>query len=184
MLYELRAYRVADGRMDEEIARALGTILPEAEGGLGLFARYGVPRPVGMWRALTGPHLPSVLFLYPWDSAQQRARAFESFGEDPAWLRYRAATNAGSEIVDRMDDLLLTGPEPGALPSDALYEFTWEPPPAGAAVAIGPLVPLCGARPGPLHVLAHDEAVLTSMAPQELGDRSFCRLVAAGGGAP
>jgi hypothetical protein len=177
MLYELRAYRVADGRMDEEIARALGTILSEAEGGLGLFARYGVPRPVGMWRALTGPHLPSMLFLYPWESAQQRAGAFETFGADPAWLRYRAVTNAGSEIVDRMDDLLLTGPAPGALAADALFEFTWDTPASDAAVVLGPLTPLCGSRPGPLRVLAHDEAELARLEPREAAERSFCRLV-------
>ena len=54
-LYEMRFYRVADGRMDDELARGLACILPPAEGGRGLFDRYGIPRPVGLWRVLNGP---------------------------------------------------------------------------------------------------------------------------------
>lgn len=174
MLYEMRAYRVADGRIEEEIARALGTILDPSEGGLGMFARYGIPKPIGIWRVLSGPALPSVIFLYPWKSAADRSRAFEAFGQDAEWLNYRASTNAGTEIVDRMDDLLLTGPEPGRLALDALYEFTWGEPPGAASVAIGPLVPLCGSRTGPLHVLRHDEPLpATALAD----DRTLCRLV-------
>lgn len=175
MLYEMRAYRVADGRMEEEIARALGTILDPSEGGLGMFARYGIPKPTGIWRVLSGPALPSVIFLYPWKSAHDRSRAFEAFGQDAEWLRYRKSTNAGTEIVDRMDDLLLTGPKPGRLPLDALYEFTWDEPPGGASVAIGPLVPLCGSRTGPLYVLRHDKA---GPIPALVDERTLCRLVA------
>src|SRR3954470_16427289 len=99
-LYEMRSYRVADGRMADELARGLACILPVGEGGSGLFDRYHIPRPVGLWRALSGPRMPAVIFLYRWESVAQRAQAFETFYDDPDWNMMRARSNAGSEIVN------------------------------------------------------------------------------------
>jgi hypothetical protein len=158
LLYEMRSYRVADGRMGDELARGLACILAPADGGRGLFDRYGIPRPVGLWRVLSGPHLPAVIFLYRWQSVAERAHAFETFYEDPDWTALRASTNEGSEIVDNMDDILLRGPPPEALPSEGIYEFARGMPPRGTRTVIGPLAPLCGDDPSDLRVVVHDAA--------------------------
>jgi hypothetical protein len=175
-LYEMRSYRVADGRMADELARGLACVLGAGEGGTGLFDRYRIPRPVGLWRAMSGPRLPAVIFLYRWESVAQRAHAFETFYDDVEWNALRASTNAGSEIVDCMDDILLRGPAPRELPPDATYEFVRGVPPKGTRTVIGPLAPLCGGDPSDLNVVVHDAA---SLAPDgRLDARILCRRVA------
>jgi hypothetical protein len=177
-LYEMRSYRVADGRNAHELARGLACILRADEGGSGLFDRYGIPRPVGLWRVLSGPRLPAVIFIYRWESVAQRAHAFETFYDDAEWNVLRASTNAGSEIVDCMDDILLRGPAPGELPADTTYEFIRGAPPQGTRTVIGPLAPLCGGDPSDLNVVVHDAA---SLAPDSrLDARILCRRVALG----
>jgi hypothetical protein len=153
-IYEMRTYRVDDGRMVDELVRGLDCVLSRDEGGTGLFERFAIPRPVGLWRLFTGPHLPAVLFLYRWPSVAARAKAFEAFYEDPEWQALRATSNGGTEIVDRMDDVLLTGPPPGALPADATFEFVRGPEPAGPPPVIGPLRPLCGTTGATLSIHA------------------------------
>jgi hypothetical protein len=182
LLYEMRAYRVADGRMGEELQRGLDCILAPAAGGLGLFDRYAIPRPVGLWRAMSGPHQPAVIFLYCWQSVAQRANAFETFYVDPAWQALRASTNDGSEIVDCMDDILLRGPAPAALPANAIYEFTRGAPRSGTRTVIGPLMPLCGNDPADLFVGVHENAPALADADGAVDvARILCRRITIGG---
>jgi hypothetical protein len=176
-IYEMRFYRVADGRMDDELARGLACILSPAEGGRGLFDRYGIPRPVGLWRVLNGPSLPAVIFLYRWNSVAQRAHAFETFYDDPDWNALRAASNEGSEIVNNMDDVLLRGPPSATLPPEGIYEFVRGNAPSGGRTVIGPLTPLCGDDPSDLCVVLHDGNVSGPIAPS----RVLCRHVGLGG---
>ena len=184
LLYEMRSYRVADGRMDDELARGLACILVPAEGGRGLFDRYGIPRPVGLWRVLSGVRLPAVIFLYRWHSAAQRAHAFETFYDDPEWTALRADTNEGSEIVGNMDDILLRGPPPQALPADGIYEFVRGAAPTGARTVIGPLAPLCGDDSSDLRVVVHDRADSSTKSDGLFKEsRILCSRVALSGGA-
>jgi hypothetical protein len=155
-LYEMRSYRVADGRMADELERGLACMLTPAEGGRGLFDRYGIPRPVGLWRVLSGPTLPSVIFLYRWNSVAERAQAFETFYDDPDWNALRVGSNEGSEIVSNMDDVLLRGPAPEAVPLDGTYEFVRGSALPHGKTVIGPLAPLCGNDPSDLRVLLHE----------------------------
>jgi hypothetical protein len=181
-LYEMRSYRVADGRMSEELRRGLDCILDPANGGLGLFGRYAIPRPVGLWRAMSGPHHPAVIFLYAWESAAQRASAFETFYLDPAWQALRVSTNGGSEIVDSMDDILLRGPPPAALPPSLIYEFARKAPRSGTRTVIGPLAPLCGDDPSDLFISVHENAASLPGADGEFdGSRVLCRRITIGG---
>jgi hypothetical protein len=181
LVYELRSYRVADGRMDEELRRALDCILAPADGGRGLFDRYGIPRPIGLWRALSGPHHPSAIFLYGWKSLAERAHSFETFYADPEWQALRASTNDGSEIVDCMDDLLLLGPAPAGLPSDAIYEFVRGEPSKDMRTVIGPLAPLCGNDPTDLSVVIHEATASLVGADGAFNEtRTLCRRVTLG----
>jgi hypothetical protein len=158
VLYELRQYRVASGRNEDEIARALTCILPRERGGMGLFARYEIPEPVGVWRALAGPSMPCVVFLYRWESARQRAHAFGDFYNDAEWQALRARTNGEGEIVDRMDDLLLTGPALPELPTAGVFEFVRPSTPLQGSNVCVSLSPLCGRDDRPLSVVHYSSA--------------------------
>ena len=144
---------------------------------------YGIPRPVGLWRVLSGAHLPAVIFLYRWNSVAQRAHAFETFYDDPEWTALRAGTNEGSEIVDNMDDILLRGPPPEALPADGIYEFVRGAAPAGARTVIGPLAPLCGDDPSDLRVVVHDGGLVYEVRWLVQESRILCSRVALSAGA-
>jgi len=164
MLFELRNYSVADGRMEEEFARARACIFSQSEGGLGLFERHGIPRPVGIWRAVTGPRLPLATFIYPWESAAQRWKAFTSFSNDPDWLRERDRTNGRGQIVENMDNLLLVGDPIHTVPGEGIHEFCRIAPGDRFERAVGPLRPLCGSDLRDLYLRIHSDVELLNEA--------------------
>lgn len=95
MIYELRLYSVAPGRMDdvhERFARHLPV----------LFERHGV-RLVGRWHALAGPDAPRFVYLIAYRDYAEREAVWSAFYQDADWWRIRAETNAGHEMVERHD---------------------------------------------------------------------------------
>lgn len=119
-IYELRLYNVAPGRrrdMESRVQQDLSTLFP----------RHGV-RPLGSWSAVAGPAAPLFVYLTPWRHMQQRTKSWAGFYADPAWAEVRARTNAGSELVERYEILLLR-------PVTA-----WEPSPSSSNTASSPLV--------------------------------------------
>jgi hypothetical protein len=160
VVYELREYLVSDGRVADELDRARSTILSEREGGSGLFDRHGIPRPWAIWRCIHGRALPSVAFLYAWPGTQARARAFPALYNDPAWVELRARTNGPQEIVERIDDLLFTGPPlPPSPKGGGAFEFVRHgeqdaacDDDAPGTELLAPLIPLCGRDVRPLSI--------------------------------
>lgn len=95
MIYELRLYSVAPGRMadvHDRFARHLPT----------LFQRHGVNL-VGRWSALAGPDAPRFVYLIAYRDYAQREAVWSGFYQDADWWRIRAETNAGHEMVERHD---------------------------------------------------------------------------------
>jgi hypothetical protein len=180
VLYELRQYRVASGRNEDEIARALACILPRDRGGMGLFARYEIPEPIGVWRALAGPSLPCVVFLYCWETARQRAHAFGDFYNDVEWQELRARTNGEGEIVDRMDDLLLTGPTLPDLPTTGVFEFVRSLVPLQGPNVRVSLSPLCGNDGRPLSIVHHMSAEAAFRHSRDDHERLLCERLKIG----
>jgi hypothetical protein len=181
VLYELRQYRVASGRNEDEIARALACILPRERGGMGLFARYEIPEPVGLWRALAGPSLPCVVFLYRWEGARQRAHAFGDFYNDAEWQELRARTNGAGEIVERMDDLLLTGPALPELPTAGVFEFVRSSAPLRGPNVCVSLSPLCGKDDRPLSIVHHSSGDAAFCHSHDDHERLLCERLTMGG---
>lgn len=97
--HELRLYYVAPGRIDDMEARAENDLR-------GLFARHGV-HPLGMWSVVAGPTVPVLAYLTPWQSMPQRTKSWAGFYADPEWASARTRTNAGGELVERYEVLLL-----------------------------------------------------------------------------
>ena len=96
---ELRFYYVAPGRMHDMVARAQNDLKK-------LFARHGV-EPLAMWRVVSGPAVPAMVYLTPWTSMQQRSKSWAGFYADPDWASARERTNAGTELVERFEAIFL-----------------------------------------------------------------------------
>jgi hypothetical protein len=95
MIYELRLYSVAPGRMTDVHSR-FNDHLPA------LFKRHGVDC-VGRWTALAGPDAPRFVYLMAYRDYAQRETTWAAFYQDADWWSIRADTNAGHEMVERHD---------------------------------------------------------------------------------
>ena len=111
-IYELRLYSVASGRLRDMESRAQKDLCT-------LFPRHGV-RPLGTWSVVAGPTAPLFVYLTPWRHMQQRTQSWAGFYGDPAWAEARTRTNAGGELVERYEILLLRA------------VTDWEPSPSGS----------------------------------------------------
>lgn len=95
MIYELRLYSVAPGRM-HDVHDRFDTHLPA------LFERHGV-NCVGRWSAVAGPDAPRFVYLLAYRDYAHREAVWAGFYQDADWWRVRADTNAGHEMVERHD---------------------------------------------------------------------------------
>jgi len=115
VIFEYRFYQASHGRLAEEVDRmrevAIDGAPAEPNGPPvhkeSLFDRYGIPRPLGAWTSLTGPHHPIFGYIVKWDSLAQRDAAFPPFWNDPFWHAVRNRTDAGSPLVERIDTWLM-----------------------------------------------------------------------------
>ena len=108
MLYELRFYNVAPGRMPENHERHRTGLPP-------LFARHGI-EVVGRWTATAGPDTPLFAYLMSYPDLAERERQWTAFYDDADWWALRTKTNAGSEMVERYD-LMFLRPHPRLSPA-------------------------------------------------------------------
>ncbi|MGE0330228.1 MAG: NIPSNAP family protein [Ramlibacter sp.] len=121
MIYELRFYSVAPGRMDD-VHERFGTHLPA------LFERHGV-NCVGRWSAVAGPDAPRFVYLLAYRDYAHREAVWAGFYQDADWWRVRADTNAGHEMVERHDLFFLkpnaawVAPAQGDAPVAGLHEL-------------------------------------------------------------
>jgi hypothetical protein len=91
MLYEMRQYLIDRGRVDDNRDRMENHTPP-------LLERHGVTV-AGRWTALGGPRAPMFCYIMEWSDFAEREAAWGRFYADPDWAKARAATNAGSEMV-------------------------------------------------------------------------------------
>jgi len=99
MIYELRLYSVAPGRMADLHARLRDHVPP-------LFERHGLSC-IGRWTGASGPRSPLFVYLIAHASFATREASWASLYSDPQWLAIRGNTNAGSEMIERYDLLFL-----------------------------------------------------------------------------
>lgn len=134
MIYELRLYSVAPGRMPDAHAR-FTQHLPA------LFAKHGV-NCVGRWSALAGPDAPRFVYLLAYRDYADREATWAGFYQDAEWWRVRAQTNAGHEMVERHDLFFLkpnpawqVDPQAPASPVGGLHELVQQEIAPGQAAA-------------------------------------------------
>jgi len=103
MIFEMRQYLIDRGRMNDNHDR-MKNHLPA------LLEKHGV-RVVGRWEALAGPRMPLFCYIMEWRDFSEREARWGAFYADPEWPRVRAATNAGSELVEGQE-LVFLQPNP------------------------------------------------------------------------
>ena len=99
MIYELRIYHCAPGRLPALNARFEQTTLK-------MWEKYGI-RQMGFWTTLVGPTNQSLTYLLQWESLAEREVKWNAFQSDPEWVAKRAQTEADGIIVERIENQIL-----------------------------------------------------------------------------
>ncbi|WP_281281127.1 NIPSNAP family protein [Peristeroidobacter soli] len=93
LIFELRRYRVASGRLPDVRDRFVEHLPP-------LFARHHL-NVLGRWTATASEDSASFVYLLGFERLDARQSAWAGFYIDPQWQRVRTSTNAGSEMIER-----------------------------------------------------------------------------------
>ncbi|HEX5328136.1 MAG TPA: NIPSNAP family protein [Acetobacteraceae bacterium] len=99
MLYELRVYECAPGRLPDLLKR-FDTIT------LKLWEKHGI-RQAGFWTTVIGESNQTLYYLLAWDSLAEREQKWAAFGADRDWLAARAQTEANGAIVAKVTNSIL-----------------------------------------------------------------------------
>jgi hypothetical protein len=99
MLYELRTYEIAPGKMRAIADRFANITVPR------FFKKYGI-KPVMFWETTVGVSNHFV-YLLEWDSLAEREQKWDAFVSDPEWIAARNETERESVIVLRYTNILL-----------------------------------------------------------------------------
>jgi len=99
MIYELREYHVAPGRMEDLHERFRNHTLK-------LFKRHGI-EPIAFFTDDVGPANNVLTYLLKFEDANQRERAWASFRADPEWRGVAAASNAPGQLIHRISNRIL-----------------------------------------------------------------------------
>ena len=91
MIYELRTYRVPEGRMPDIVGRFQNITL-------GIFERHGIVV-TGFW---TKKEVNELVYICQFESEEVQESAWLSFRADPEWLEARATTEANGPIVSEV----------------------------------------------------------------------------------
>jgi hypothetical protein len=100
VLYELRVYEIAPGRMPAIIARFAQTTVH-------YFRKHGV-KPVMYLEPVIGKN-NELVYLLEWDSLAERERCWNAFMGDPGWIADRAKTEEDGPIVLSYTSTILRG---------------------------------------------------------------------------
>jgi len=117
MLQELRLYTVPPGRLGDHHVRHNGKLATICQS-------HGIDI-VGRWSALVGQGTPMFAYMMRYSGFAEREAQWDSFYRDQAWWKYREETNAGFEMVDRVDLHFLKP------------NIAWQPSPAEREAPLG-----------------------------------------------
>lgn len=99
MLYELRIYHCAPGRLG-----ALNRRFEEVT--LGLWDKFGI-RPVGFWTTVVGSSNQTLTYLIRWESMAERESKWNAFVSHPEWIAARTRSEQDGIIIEKVENQLL-----------------------------------------------------------------------------
>jgi hypothetical protein len=100
MMYALRIYRAAPGRMPELHARF-------AEVVTGLLVRHGIVA-LGFWTDYVGPSNQTVTWLVQFQDVREREQKWLAMNSDPVWLAAKAKSEQNGPILSHWENRLLS----------------------------------------------------------------------------
>jgi len=103
MIVELRVYHCLPGRLPALQDRFKNTTLA-------FFEKYGI-EPIGFWTTLVGESNQSLTYMLKWASLAEREVRWGAFQSDQDWVAKRAASEAQTPIVARIENSFLAPTE-------------------------------------------------------------------------
>ncbi len=100
MIYELRIYHAAPGRLPNLLLRFQNHTL-------GIWERFGI-RQAGFWTTLIGDSSNQLTYLLAWESLAEREQKWTAFLADPEWVAARAESEKDGPILDNVHSQILT----------------------------------------------------------------------------
>lgn len=99
MLYELRVYHCAPGRLPD-LNKRFETIT------LKMWEKHGI-RPVGFWTSVIGESNQTLFYMLEWKDLAERERLWNAFAADPEWLAARAETEKNGPLITHLTNSIL-----------------------------------------------------------------------------
>ncbi len=99
MIYELREYQAAPGRLDDVHAEVRDCVK-------GLLEQHGA-KSIGHWTSEVGEYSDKLIYIIAFDDKAQRQKAWDGFRADPEWHRVHKASLAKGAPVVRVTNTLL-----------------------------------------------------------------------------
>ena len=100
MLYELRIYDCAPGRLPALLNRFENTTL-------NIWQRMGI-RQAGFWTTVIGESNHQLIYLLQWESLAEREEKWTAFMADPEWQQKRAESEKDAPIVANVSSQIIT----------------------------------------------------------------------------
>ena len=99
MIYELRTYEAAPGKLQDLQARF-------RDHATALFKRHGISM-VGFWTYAHGGWSDRLVYMLAFEDLADRDAKFAAFGQDPDWQRAREESERNGSLVTRIRSELL-----------------------------------------------------------------------------
>lgn len=99
MIYEMRVYNCAPGRMGALLKRF-------ADHTCSLFEKHGI-RQAGFFTTLVGESHNQLTYLLAWESMAERETKWTAFATDPEWVAVRDASEKDGPILVSITNQLL-----------------------------------------------------------------------------
>ena len=100
MIYELRIYDCAPGRLPALLKRFENTTLE-------IWKRMGI-RQAGFWTTVIGESNQQLIYLLQWESLAEREVKWGAFMADPEWQTKRAESEKDAPIVANVSSQIIT----------------------------------------------------------------------------
>lgn len=99
MIYELRIYHAAPGRL-RDLMKRFETVT------LAIWKRHGI-RQAGFWTVAVGPSNHDLYYMLQWESLAEREQKWGPFLADPEWRQKRDESERDGPLITSIENIVL-----------------------------------------------------------------------------
>lgn len=100
MIYEMRTYRAAPGRLPHLLRRFEDCTLE-------LWTRHAI-RQAGFWTVEVGNSNHDLIYMLAWESMAERESKWKAFLGDPEWMAKKTASEQAGPLVETITNAFLS----------------------------------------------------------------------------